>query len=77
MESMEINNLKTQKEGCKPLKIYKKYFRRFGYYNIFPEIRLSGKWLQNLGFNCGQKVIIIHEKNRIVIRNSKKIIVKL
>lgn len=74
---MEINSFKTQKEGCKPLKIYKKYFRRFGYYNIFPEIRLSGKWLQNLGFTCGDNIKVRTEKNRIVITNSEKIKVVL
>jgi len=63
--------------GKRTLKVYTKYFPRFDRYFASPEIRLCGKWLQNLGFNCGQDVDVLTEKNRIVIRNSEKVIVRL
>ncbi len=34
---------------------------------FFPEIRLSGKWLQDICFNSGQAVTVQHEKDKIVI----------
>lgn len=70
---MENNITKSDDLGVKVLKIYTKYFKRFGYYILLPEIRLSGKWLQNLGFLTGQKISITQEQNRILIRNSTKI----
>lgn len=50
------------------LKVYRKLFSRS--YNrpvIFPEIRLCGKWLQDMGFECGQTVTVQREKNKITI----------
>lgn len=50
------------------LKVYGKYFlRSHRRVVIFPEIRLSGKWLRDLGFDCGQAVTIQQEKNKITI----------
>lgn len=50
------------------LKVYQKYIPR-AYYGhvIFPEIRLCGKWLRDMGFDCGQSVTVRHEKNKIII----------
>jgi toxic protein SymE len=45
------------------LRVYSKYLNR----TIFPEIRLCGKWLQDTGFHDGQKIIVQHEKNKIII----------
>lgn len=70
---MEKNVSKSGNLGIKVLKVYKKYFKRFGYYIGLPEIRLSGKWLQDLGFIVGQNVTVTHEPNRVLIRNSEKI----
>lgn len=75
--NMENSVSKSGNSGIKVLKIYTKYFKRFGYYVLLPEIRLSGKWLQNLGFNCGEHLTIISEKDRILIRNSNKIKITL
>lgn len=33
-----------------------------------PFIRLQGKWLSDLGFQIGKKVIVQESKNEIVIR---------
>lgn len=54
-------------EGQRKLKVQPKYFSRAYSNVIFPEIRLAGKWLQDIGFVCGKKVVINHEKNKIVI----------
>ena len=49
------------------LKIVPKYFPRAWKDAVFPEIRLAGKWLQDLGFACGNFVTITHNENSITI----------
>lgn len=50
------------------LKIYAKYqSRRWGNGVCIPEIRLEGKWLDELGFKKGQTVIIEQEQNKLTI----------
>ncbi len=51
----------------KQLKVHSKYFSRVQRSVLFPEIRLCGKWLQDLGFNCGQEVHVKQEFNKITI----------
>lgn len=49
------------------LKIHTKYqARRFGEVRI-PEIRLEGKWLDNVGFKRGQTVKIKVQNNKLTI----------
>lgn len=56
------------------LKIQPKYFARaYMRYVAFPEIRLCGKWLQNIGFNSGDFVTIEQRQNKIIITANKKI----
>jgi toxic protein SymE len=58
----------SQPTGKRRLKVYHKFFSRAYYkFKLFPEIRLSGKWLEETGFKMGQVVIVRHEKNKIVI----------
>lgn len=49
------------------LKIVPKYFPRRWKDVVFPEIRLSGKWLQDLGFTCGNFVVITQGESSITI----------
>ncbi|HEY1045379.1 MAG TPA: SymE family type I addiction module toxin [Bacteroidia bacterium] len=57
-----------QQSGRRQLKVYEKYISRsYHQYVVFPEIRLCGKWLQDMGFDCGQSVTVRHEKNKIII----------
>lgn len=59
---------KYLKFGKRRLKVYEKYLSRSQKrFVILPEIRLCGKWLQDIGFSCGQSVIVHHVKNKIVI----------
>jgi toxic protein SymE len=59
---------KYQQSGKRQLKVYEKYISRsYHRHVVFPEIRLCGKWLQDMGFDCGQLVTVRHEKNRIII----------
>ena len=51
----------------KQLKVHSKYFSRVQSSVIFPGIRLCGKWLQDIGFNCGQEVHVKQEFNKITI----------
>jgi toxic protein SymE len=53
------------------LKIHTKYqARRYRYVDI-PEIRLEGKWLNELGFKQGQTVTIELENNKLIITVDK------
>jgi toxic protein SymE len=59
---------KFQQSGQRQLKVYEKYIPRSCYKHvIFPEIRLCGKWLRDMGFDCAQNVTVRHEKNKIII----------
>jgi len=55
----------TNKE--RKLKIVPKYFPRVWKDAVFPEIRLAGKWLQELGFQCGNFVVITQGESSITI----------
>lgn len=37
------------------------------YYVAFPYLRLSGKWLQQCGFEIGQQVTVSYQPGRLVI----------
>ena len=57
-------------QNCKErkLKIKEKSFPRISHnYAVFPEICLAGKWLQDVGFTCGQSVKIDVEQEKIII----------
>ena len=77
MTLMSIKISESSANNKRQLKIYKKSIQRGKGYIPFPEIRLTGKWLQNEGFNCGQKIKVFHQKNRIIITNSRKVIIHL
>ena len=60
-----------QPSGKRPLKVYYKCtFTARGYIKI-PEIRLVGKWLEKIGFKCGQTITVIESENRMLIINKK------
>ncbi|GAA3783893.1 SymE family type I addiction module toxin [Flavobacterium ginsengiterrae] len=64
----------TQQSAKRRLKIQPKYMARsYHRYVIFPEIRLCGKWLQEIGFNCGNFVTVEHQRNKIIITTQKEI----
>jgi toxic protein SymE len=49
------------------LKIHSKFRTRRWDNTTIPEIRLEGKWLDNLGFKQGKMVIIKQEQNKLTI----------
>ncbi|MDP2387881.1 MAG: SymE family type I addiction module toxin [Bacteroidota bacterium] len=49
------------------LKIHSKFRPRRWDNTTIPEIRLEGKWLDELGFKQGQIVIIEQEQNKLII----------
>ncbi|WP_367118605.1 SymE family type I addiction module toxin [uncultured Chryseobacterium sp.] len=64
---------KIKKFRERQLKVHQRYISRsYHRYVIFPEIRLCGKWLQDMGFNCGESVIVCHKKNKIIITPDNK-----
>jgi len=59
------NSIRNERQ----LKVYYKYVSRVKSWPpvIFPEIRLCGKWLQEIGFEHGQTINVRQEKNKITI----------
>ena len=55
-------------KGIRRLKIQPKYTRRVGYQEAFPMIMLTGRWLQKQGFKCDSHVLIIEEREQLVIK---------
>lgn len=37
-------------------------------YEKVPAIRISGKWLTKIGFNCGDNYTLITKNNELIIR---------
>lgn len=65
-----------QPRGKRPLKVYHKCTLTARGYIKIPEIRLVGKWLQKIGFNCGQKITVFESENKIIItKGSGRIII--
>lgn len=54
------------------LKIYQKHQSRVSKYIVIPEIRLTGKWLAELGFEIGKEIEIKEQKNKLTIRLTNK-----
>lgn len=54
------------------IKVYPKYMQRTYKSIIVPEIRLSGLWLQESGFEYGQDITVETEKDRIIISKKQK-----
>lgn len=49
------------------LKIHSKFRSRRWDYTTVPEIRLEGKWLEDLGFKEGEQVQIEQQQNQLTI----------
>ncbi|MER3373978.1 MAG: SymE family type I addiction module toxin [Allomuricauda sp.] len=50
------------------LKIHTKFRRRTWDNTKVPEIRLEGRWLEELGFEMGKTITIISENNKLTIK---------
>lgn len=60
--------METSATANKILKVHSKPFQRaYHQYAFFPEIRLAGKWLADLGFVSGQQVSIACSEGKIEI----------
>ena len=59
-------------EGKKYIKIGRVYRRRKWDTIVVPELRLNGIWLEELGFNIGDKVVIKQNYKSIVISKFDK-----
>jgi len=54
------------------LKIHNKFqLRAWNTSTIVPEIRLEGKWLEELGFKSGNKVVIEQQQHKLIITLQK------
>jgi cell division inhibitor SulA len=68
MKKKENSHTAEQSAGSRSLKIQSKIrFNRWGT-TIAPEIKLSGSWLEELGFEGGKRVVITTSKGLLMIR---------
>lgn len=63
---MKFENKKQQRTR-KPKACCENLTETYDRHPIYPELRLSGKWLQDIGFNFGQPVIVLIEPNKITL----------
>lgn len=69
METTEESQAKVR-----TLKVYDRALVRGGNvmygrrYVLYPEIRLTGQWLADCGFEPGQHIEVVQEENRLTIR---------
>ncbi|WP_031526134.1 SymE family type I addiction module toxin [Dyadobacter crusticola] len=50
------------------LKIYPKFQQTSQWnFKFVPEIRLCGKWLEDLGFDCGEHITVRMEDDKLII----------
>lgn len=63
----QITDTSIKQEGLRVLKIQGVYKTNRRHQKLVPEIKLSGKWLNDLGFSPEQHVKITTGKNQIVI----------
>lgn len=68
-----MSNQSKNPNSKKQLKVSCRHQQRQSHYVAVPEIRLSGKWLNLLGFSSGQSVTVIHKQNKILIVANPKI----
>lgn len=68
---MKIIRTNQPQKDQRRLKVYKKYTRFAGGHHQVPEIRLLGKWLEKIGFKCGQEISVIQYDNTLIISNGK------
>jgi toxic protein SymE len=64
---MKITGTTQPPKGNRTLKVYAFWRKKRYDYEIVPEIFPCGKWLQKMGFECGEKVRVFETENRIVI----------
>ncbi|MCR6642004.1 MAG: type I toxin-antitoxin system SymE family toxin [Sporocytophaga sp.] len=53
------------------MKIHSKFRNRRWDNTTIPEIRLEGKWLEEVGFKQGQNINILIEENKLIITIDK------
>ena len=56
-------------EQKRKLKIYTKYPRTSKGFIPNPEIRLTGKWVKDWGFKCGNEITVKRIENGLILLN--------
>jgi hypothetical protein len=68
---MQIIVPQTPKKAKRPLKVYYANVKVGRNYDRVPEIRLKGKWLQELGFKSGDSIsVFVNEKRMLIMTGS-------
>jgi toxic protein SymE len=63
MNSSKYNELRNRN-----LTVFLKSFSRaYGKIVYFPEIRIAGKWVEQCGFQAGDKILVTVSRNQIIL----------
>lgn len=63
-----MKNKRTKK--VRTLKVYTKLIiPQFAKVSIMPEIRMTGNWLKDWGFNCGNEIKVVKTKIGLLVIN--------
>lgn len=63
-----INRSKYKMISYRNLTVFHKSFARADHRQVFfPEIRIAGKWVQQCGFEPGDRVLVTVYKNQIIL----------
>ncbi|TZF98686.1 type I toxin-antitoxin system SymE family toxin (plasmid) [Chryseobacterium panacisoli] len=63
-----MNSSKYNELHNRNLTVFLKSFSRaYGKIVYFPEIRTAGKWVQQCGFQAGDKILVSVSKNQIIL----------
>ncbi len=63
-----MNSSKYNELHNRNLTVFLKSFSRaYGRIVYFPEIRVTGKWVQQCGFQAGDKILVTVRRNQIIL----------
>lgn len=63
-----MNSSKYNELHNRNLTVFLKSFSRaYGRIVYFPEIRITGKWVQQCGFQAGDKILVTVSRNQIIL----------
>ncbi|NIF05171.1 type I toxin-antitoxin system SymE family toxin [Chryseobacterium sp. Tr-659] len=63
-----MNSSKYNELHNRNLTVFLKSFSRaYGRIVYFPEIRITGKWVQQCGFQAGDRIVVTVSRNQIIL----------
>ncbi len=74
---MKVKSCNALLKGKRPLKVYQSHLKKGWVYDPVPEIRLKGKWVEELGFKSGENISVFVSQERILITKGQVVTIVL